>query len=86
MKNFLIGLFYENGSPSRTGLTSVLLVILYIVVSLYLVFTHNTWEHYEVFSYVTTGGGLGGLVGNKLINSKLSSPVGEPFNKGSVLK
>lgn len=77
---FLKGLLYENGVPSRTGLCGVLTVLIPLFVwagvTIYLVWTKETFSHYTdmtvgVFGASVSGGAL--AVGNKWINSKFNS-------------
>ena len=49
---------------------TVFAVLLFALVTLYLVFSGNSWEHYDTFAGIAGGGGLLGQVGNKFINSK----------------
>ena len=83
MTEFLKGLMYENGTPSRTGLCGVLTVLVplfvWAVTSIYLVFFHQTFPYYTdmtagVFGASVSGGAL--AVGNKWINSRINSPEG----------
>lgn len=75
--NFIKGLVYENGSPSRTGITSLLFVLAFLIGSGFLIIHAQTWSHYETFALVTTGGGVGGALGNKYINSTKNSEQGK---------
>ena len=77
IKNFIKGLIYENGSPSRTGIISLLFAISFLVGSAYLIINGISWSHYETFSLVTSGGGIGGALGNKFINSTKNSDIGK---------
>jgi len=81
MKQFIIRLLYENGEPSRTGLFSVIAFLAFLIGSAYLLVKGQQWAHYETFAYLTGGGGLGGLVSNKLINNKYGSPEGQVYVK-----
>ena len=87
-RDFLAGLLHENGTPSRTGLSALTLILVplltMLVLTVYLVATNKTFAYYKDFLdavewLVTTGGGL--LGANKLILNKYSSPEGQPFVK-----
>ena len=93
MKRFLIGLLYENGVPSRTGLAGLVLLfvplLVWAVVTLYLAYTSKTFIYYDTLSLLTFGSsGAGGLTvaSNKIINATLSSPKGEIFDKITPVK
>jgi hypothetical protein len=80
MTKFLKGMFYENGTPSRTGIFAGLLTVVPILVwafvSLYLCTTGKPFAYYETMclSAFGTSGGGGILAGaNKLINSLYNS-------------
>lgn len=77
IKTFLKGLIYENGVPSRTGIISIIFALAFLIGSAYLLMYGITWPHYETFAVTTTGGGVGGLVANKFINSTKNSEAGK---------
>lgn len=86
---FCRGLLYENGTPSRTGLSALVLILLplvgVMVLTTYLVISGKSFAYYKDFLdsvewLVTSGGGL--LGANKLILSKYSAPSGRPYLKG----
>ena len=79
--NFIKQLLYESGSPSLTRIISVVSIVLFIAVTVYLLINGKTWAHYDTFSNLTAGGGLATQVANKLVNSKYNSQVGEPYQK-----
>lgn len=90
IRSFLVGLLYENGTPSRTGLAALALIMLpllaTIVLTVYLVVTGKAFSYYKEFLdavqwQVTSGGGL--LGANKMILNKYASPEGQPFVKNS---
>lgn len=67
---------YENGAPSRTGLCGLLTVLIplfvWTTVTIYLVWTKQSFTHYTdmtygVFGTSATGGAI--VAGNKWINS-----------------
>ena len=76
---FMVGLLYEDGTPSRTGLSAMILILLpllaVLVLTTYLVTTGKAFAYYKDFLdavqwLVTSGGGL--LGANKLIISRYS--------------
>jgi hypothetical protein len=81
IKGFLVQLLYENGTPSRTGLFSIIAFLAFLLGSAYLMLCHQQWAHYDTFATLTGGGGLGGLVSNKFINNKYGAPSGQPYVK-----
>ncbi|MDU2064723.1 MAG: hypothetical protein E6713_07745 [Sporomusaceae bacterium] len=83
VKKFMISLLYEGGQPSRTGLFSIIAFLAFLAGSAYLMLKNQSWPHYDTFAALTGGGGLGGLVGNKLINNKYGSPEGQPYIKNN---
>ena len=74
-------LLYENGQISLTRLLAVSSFLLFALVSIYLMATGQTWQHYETFAGLTAGGGLLTQVANKVVNSKLNSEQGQFPNK-----
>jgi hypothetical protein len=88
IRSFLRGLLYENGTPSRTGLSALALILVplvaVLVLTAYLVITGRTFAYYKDFLdavewLVTSGGGL--LGANKLILNKYGAPDGQPYIK-----
>lgn len=88
---FLVGLLYENGVPSRTGLSALALILVplgaALVLTAYLVATGKAFTYYKDFLdavqwLVTSGGGL--LGANKLILNKYAAPEGQPFVKNQT--
>ena len=69
-------LMYENGELSLTRTISVLFVLLFIGVTIYLVFFDFRWDHYETLATMAAGGGPMTQVANKFINSKNNSDIG----------
>ena len=67
---FLRGLMYEPGGPSLTRSLSVIFAVAFLLGSFYLLLKGQHWDHYPDFAYITGGGGVGGQVFNKFINSK----------------
>ena len=76
MKQFLIGLLYENNSPSLTRVISVVAFLAFLAGSAYLILKNQTWAHYETFAAITGGGGVTSQVVNKYINSVKNSQPG----------
>ena len=76
-------LMYENGELSLTRTISVLFVLLFIGVTIYLVFFDFRWEHYETLATMAAGGGPMTQVANKFINSKYNTDIGTYERKGA---
>ena len=76
MKRILEMLMYENGELSLTRTISVLFVLLFIGVTIYLVFFDFRWDHYGTLATMAAGGGPMTQVANKFINSKYNSEIG----------
>ena len=76
-------LMYENGGLSLTRTISVLFVLLFIGVTIYLVFFDFRWDHYETLATMAAGGGPMTQVANKFINSKYNSDIGTYERKGA---
>ena len=76
MKRILEMLMYENGELSLTRTISVLFVLLFIGVTIYLVFFDFRWDHYETLATMAAGGGPMTQVANKFINSKYNTDIG----------
>ncbi len=70
IKLFLWGLMSENNSPSLTRSLAVLFAAAFLIGSFYLLLRGQHWDHYETFATITGGGGIGGQVANKFVNSK----------------
>lgn len=83
MKRILEMLMYENGELSLTRTISVLFVLLFIGVTIYLVFFDFRWDHYETLATMAAGGGPMTQVANKFINSKYNSDIGTYERKGA---
>lgn len=88
MRNFLIGLLYENGVPSRAGLAGLVLLFVplavWVLVTLYLAYTGKAFVYYDTLSVLTFGAGSAGgitVVGNKVINATLNSVKGQVYDK-----
>lgn len=67
---------FENGGLSLTRVISLLFVLLFIGVTVYLVFFDFRWDHYETLATMAAGGGPMTQVANKFINSKYNSGIG----------
>ena len=83
MKRILEMLMYENGELSLTRTISVLFVLLFVGVTIYLVFFDFRWDHYETLATMAAGGGPMTQVANKFINSKYNSDIGTYERKGA---
>ena len=66
----------ENGVLSLTRVLPTIGYIAFILVSLVLAFTGKNWGNYGEFA-MATGGAVIVQLGNKWINSKYNTPVGE---------
>lgn len=66
----------ENGVLSLTRVLPTIGYIAFILVSLVLAFTGKNWGNYGEFA-MATGGAVIVQLGNKGINSKYNTPVGE---------
>nr|DAP50677.1 MAG TPA: hypothetical protein [Caudoviricetes sp.] len=69
-------MMFENGGLSLTRVISLLFVLLFIGVTIYLVFFDFRWDHYETLATMAAGGGPMTQVANKFINSKYNSGIG----------
>ena len=76
MRRILEMLMYENGELSLTRAISVLFVLLFVGVTIYLVFFDFRWDHYETLATMAAGGGPMTQVANKFINSKYNTDIG----------
>ena len=74
---------YENGELSLTRTISVLFVLLFVGVTIYLVFFDFRWDHYETLATMAAGGGPMTQVANKFINSKYNTDIGTYERKGA---
>ena len=74
----LVGMLYEDGQISFTRVISLLLILLFSFVTMYLVYTGTVWGSYETFANLTAGGGAVTQLVNKFVNSKYNSPIGVP--------
>ena len=66
----------ENGVLSLTRVLPVIGYSTFIIVSIVLAFSGKTWGNYGEFA-MATGGAVIVQLGNKWINSKYNTPVGE---------
>lgn len=76
MKRLFEMMMFENGGLSLTRVISLLFVLLFIGVTIYLVFFDFRWDHYETLATMAAGGGPMTQVANKFINSKYNSGIG----------
>jgi hypothetical protein len=77
----VVGMLYENGQLSFTRFITLLFILLFVGVTIYLVATGKTWSHYSEFSTMTAGGGAVTQIMNKFVNSKYNSPNEQPIDK-----
>lgn len=89
MRDFFVGLIYENGSPSRTGLIAMVIALvpflIWDAVTIYLVANGIVWPHYEAMTagvFGTSAAGTGVLAYNKYTNSRFNSMEFQPPAKG----
>ena len=67
---------------SATHLIAVTGYLAYLVVSIYLCTTGDTFQYYSEFAALTAGSGTIAALGGRYIDSALNSPKGEaPQNK-----
>ena len=66
----------EDGMYSLTRVLPTIGYITFLALSIYLVVTGRTWEHYAEFT-TATGSAVMVQLGNKFINSKYNTPRGE---------
>lgn len=76
MKILLKMLMYEDGILSWTRSLSLIMLLAFLGVSIYLVVMHQTWANYDTFASLTGGGGTTTQLVNKFINSKYNSQQG----------
>jgi len=76
LKRLFEMMMFENGGLSLTRVISLLFVLLFIGVTIYLVFFDFRWDHYETLATMAAGGGPMTQVANKFINSKYNSGIG----------
>lgn len=80
IKIWLKMMLYENNKLSMTNFMIFVSFVSFIFVSLFLLITQRQFAYYSEFSAFTAGGGMAAKFGNKFVNSKFNSPVGEPPN------
>jgi hypothetical protein len=74
LKDFIKALIWgPDGNPSLTSSMALVAFVLFVAVTVYLVLSGRTWQHYEVFAGFTCGGGLLTQVSGKYINNKGAS-------------
>lgn len=76
IKEFMRGMFVENGSVSMTKVLTFSYFVLFAAVSVYLAVAGKTWSGYEVFAAFAGGAGVAGQVSNKYINSRYNTVPG----------
>lgn len=60
----------EYDQQSLTRLITVVLLIFFMIVTVYLIYARFNWMNYDIFCLVTVGGGAGTQLVNKWVNSK----------------
>jgi len=75
--NHFLDMLKESEYQSLSRYISVILLILFTGVTLYLVYNKYTWGNYDTFAFFTAGGGAGSQLVNKFINSKYNTKPGE---------
>jgi hypothetical protein len=78
---FLVGLLYENDTPSLTRCISIIAFLAFLAGSAYLMLAGKRWDHYETFATLAGGGGAVTQIANKFMNSAYNSPSGQFPNK-----
>lgn len=68
----------EYDQQSLTRLITVILLIFFMIVTVYLIYNRFNWMNYDIFCLVTVGGGAGTQLVNKFINSKYNTLPGKP--------
>lgn len=66
----------EDGVYSLTRVLPTIGYIVFLLVSIYMVLTGKTWEHYTEFT-TATGSAVMVQLGNKYINSRYNTPDGK---------
>lgn len=80
----ILNMLKEADQQSLSRYIAVILIITFILVSLYLVITKYSWGNYDTFAFATVLGGTGTQMTNKFINSKYNTKngeVGKPINR-----
>lgn len=68
----------EYDQQSLTRLITVVLLIFFMIVTIYLIYSKFNWMNYDMFCLVTVGGGAGTQLINKWVNSKYNTQPGAP--------
>lgn len=72
----LLEMLKEKGTYSINRVPMFMNDVIFFAITIYLAITNQTWGHYEFYTMFTaTWNGLG--LGNKFINSKYNTPIGE---------
>lgn len=75
--NTFLEMLKEADQKSLSRYISVTLILLFVIVTLFLVISNHSWSNYSDFAYVTIVGGVGTQMTNKFINSKYNTKLGE---------
>ena len=78
IKTFLTGLVYDaDGQPSLSDCVTIVFVLVFLGVSLYLAIKGVEWKHYDAFALYSVGPASVIKVASKFINSKYNSDPGQ---------
>lgn len=72
----MMDMLKEDGVYSLTRVLPTVGYLVFLLVSVYMVLTGKTWEHYTEFT-TATGSAAMVQLGNKFINSKYNTPDGK---------
>lgn len=73
----MLEMLKEDGVYSLTRVLPAVGYLSFVAVSIAMILMDRTWEHYSEFA-AATGGAVIIQLGNKFINSKYNTPLGEP--------
>ena len=71
----------EYDQQSLTRLITVVLLIFFMAVTVYLIYARFNWMNYDIFCLVTVGGGAGTQLVNKWVNSKYNTNMAKKLTK-----
>lgn len=75
----MLEIFKENGVVSLTRIIVALNYVLFVLGTVYLIITDQTWGNYDTFAVITATGASATQLVNKFINSKYNSEIGKPL-------
>lgn len=67
----------EYDQQSLTRIITVVLLLFFMGVTVYLIYKQFNWMNYDIFCLVTVGGGAGTQLVNKWVNSKYNTKPGQ---------